>query len=1092
MELMLIILCVLLLIGWGLVLPIIGIVFIVKHAQLRQSIRSLYEKGQISRNIFEHLEYRRPFVDAPKAIAPQPADIAVPAAAQAPAEAVAQPLTEATAAQAPAETAAQAPAEATAAQPAEATAAQPPAEATAAQPLAEATAAAQPLTEATAAQPAETAAQPLAETAAAQPPAEATAAQAPAEAAAQAPAETAAQAPAEATASPQAAPKPAAQAPAEVPNASDSHLALILGSGVVLLCIAAIAFISSTWDNASNLFRMLSIGSFSAIFYAAFGLAKYKLDIPNSARAFYILGCVTLCLAVIVAEVLMSQFESSFASAMLAPTAVLSGSLFLGMRFFRTRLFPVLGSITATLFLMALSAKCFDSYAMTFFLPTVAGIIAYIILHKKQDSSPQFRALTFYVLCALAFLSLLTSYTTDSFNSMWIATFAAIYLAFLHTSWHRCETPVMLAQPILLSIVISKLWSAIAPYYNDAYQAIPLLAVFLILFLASIAIAEYIHRRHDKPISPALIILQLLSIVVLTVSYRFAVYADHDIRFVLPFQGLYLLLAAWYLFQGKRHSGATAILCLIGGGMALVLPNFGHIEVYLSNQDYPSPDLLRQAELSWAQILYGIRFAIPILFMIVYALLPTKPWCGDRFSRERTSMILSLVFCATIPFWRKYGSHDMYLLFFPPAMWLTFREHRRQIDSPVQCTVSLSIFVLLAGIFLSQLASCIYNRLDLHFELAKFSMHYPQFSLTILAGAAVILEHILHGGREKRPYRLISHVAFSILLGIGICSAFYLRLFAFRYISHIEIHELYVLISILIPSLGALYCLCAEQRKVGSMPALGVLLGITWLYYYFIPELSEDYFPIIPATATVALMAFVDGLKRPGYTPLRAVWALGALPLLLYGKDSWHVAHFAGVLILSLNLLQYLTAGGKSDSDRTLITLSAAISAIAISIKILILPQTSWLPVAIRPELAMLVPATAAWCLAHFAWQHRRPAPDLAYFITLFGLIFVYAIPDQYTLWHACFVTAVSLAAIVIGMRKHAFRFILLGILCITIIVIHQSRAFWLSLPWWVYVASVGAILIAIAVINEMERRKGSNIVQRIKALPKNANSWKW
>ena len=1071
MELMLLILCVLLLIGWGLVLPIIGIVFIVKHAQLRQSIRSLYEKGQISRNVFEHLEYRRPFVDAPKAIAPQPADVAVPAAAQAPAEAVAQPPAEATAAQ---------PAEATAAQPAEATAAQPLTEATAAQAPAET--AAQAPAEATAAQPpAEaTAAQPLAEATAAQPLAEATAAQPLAET-------TAAQ-PAEATA----APKPAAQAPAEVPNASDSHLALILGSGVVLLCIAAIAFISSTWDNASNLFRMLSIGSFSAIFYAAFGLAKYKLDIPNSARAFYILGCVTLCLAVIVAEVLMSQFESSFASAMLAPTAVLSGSLFLGMRFFRTRLFPVLGSITATLFLMALSARCFDSYAMTFFLPTVAGIIAYIILHKKQDSSPQFRALTFYVLCALAFLSLLTSYTTDSFNSTWIATFAAIYLAFLHTSWHRCETPVMLAQPILLSIVISKLWSAIAPYYNDAYQAIPLLAVFLILFLATIAIAEYIHRRHDKPISPALIVVQLLSIVVLTVSYRFAVYADHDIRFVLPFQGLYLLLAAWYLFQGKRHSGATAILCLIGGGMALVLPNFGHIEVYLSAQDYPSPDLLRQAELSWEQILYGIRFAIPILFMIVYALLPSKTWCGDRFSRERTSMILSLVFCATIPFWSKYGSHDMYLLFFPPAMWFTFREHRRQIDSPVQCTVSLSIFVLLAGIFLSQLAACIYNRLDLHFELAKFSMRYPQFFLTILAGAAVILEHILHGGREKRPYRVISLVAFSILLGINICSVFYLRLFAFRYISNIEIDELYALISLLIPSLGALYCLCAEQRKVGSMPALGVLLGITWLYYYFIPELSEDYFPIIPATATVALMAFVDGLKRPGYTPLRAVWALGALPLLLYGKDSWHVAHFAGVLILSLNLLQYLTAGGKSDSDRTLITLSAAISAIAISIKILILPQDSWLPVAIRPELAMLVPATAAWCLAHFAWQHRRPAPDLAYFITLFGLIFVYAIPDQYTLWHACFVTAVSLAAIVIGMRKHAFRFILLGILCIAIIVIHQSRAFWLSLPWWVYVASVGAILIAIAVINEMERRKGSNIVQRIKALPQNANSWKW
>ena len=123
-------------------------------------------------------------------------------------------------------------------------------------------------------------------------------------------------------------------------------------------------------------------------------------------------------------------------------------------------------------------------------------------------------------------------------------------------------------------------------------------------------------------------------------------------------------------------------------------------------------------------------------------------------------------------------------------------------------------------------------------------------------------------------------------------------------------------------------------------------------------------------------------------------------------------------------------------------------------------------------------------------WKFRFYTHGICTVLAFIGLSMVYLIPSQHILFHACSVTALSMAALVAAFITRHSRYIALGILNIAIIFFNQTQDFWLHLNWWIYLAIVGITLIAIAVFNEMERRKGSTLFKRLHAL--HHETWKW
>ncbi len=371
----------------------------------------------------------------------------------------------------------------------------------------------------------------------------------------------------------------------------------------------------------------------------------------------------------------------------------------------------------------------------------------------------------------------------------------------------------------------------------------------------------------------------------------------------------------------------------------------------------------------------------------------------------------------------------------------------------------------------------------------NFIQEYALAAVALLLSFFVLAEHLLMRKCKTRPYRLVVAVDLEL---VSACALIYLmeQKVLFDPLNNWFSHPM-----LLLAGLIGSWCMShREHCKYGLFSALSVFVGIyaaaEWAMHLWHLYAEPHYFVWIATAVLTAAIAFFDGFRHKGYTHLRAVWALAAIPLIVVDYDPYHIAHTAGVFILALNLLQYLRDRGQSDHDRTLITIASSLVGIALSLKIFVLPRNVWIPDIIRPELIGLIPLATAYLVSWLVWKFRAPSHGISSTAALIILPLIYIIPSQNVGFHAVTVTILAIASIVVAIRTKLNRYLAIGIVSIAIIFFSQTRSFWFSLHWWVYLAVVGAILLIIAVINETERHRGTTLLQRAKSLM--ARAWKW
>lgn len=983
-----------------------------------------------------------------------------------------------------------------------------------------------------------------------------------------------------------------------------NHLPIILSIGVILLSTAGFAWITSIWSVSSNFVRLASIASFSVIFFAAFAMAQRVLHIPNSARAFYILGVVSLGTTAVGAEILGVIFrDCALSTQFLFPTGLMAVGMAVGYKIFRTPLFIVLTGGIAYTFLTSLSASVFSSGWMFSVIPAAAATASFVglrfckpVIQEKSKvyvhgalivsiglavvsgfavQSP-FESITLLCISIVSYITLLEYARRRYSLALHIGLTAAItwiiYLSEKSFDMAKSADLVVMLSLLTASFVVTRVCAArslsaasqiipngdnkadekkqsIAVSEVNAFvigicEAAAVLAVSCIViypwgydydyahkltysFAAWLVPAFYFYMIGIKNPSSKIQILNLIPTVilfVLSLCFCQTQYCEvlkqssHEwicyLAYVLPIIGLALLpdrklwgksstrqyyalavFIAMAIASDKNSMNwyVTSMLCLPGlfslyagsrkeelvHKAAFYIPALVFLTIaavyFMEEVDQNGTFNFVSEPAIWLNAVY-------VALSFVLAGIPDCKALGRRIDREHFA-VLFLIVLGTSTLCHYHDSVPFELVPFVGASALLIHEciwfNRRDVRIFKQLSAALIYVISIVMLF------DIAFRSDELFGIS-FSIGVMFPLLALLLSIPILVEHLVCFKSEKRSYRYLVYAAYCIpsVISIGII------------LNNDMAHP--AASACMLTAAGVICAWCInrrEHRRYGIVQAASIYAGLYLLFSTLWP-LGEIfglpyYFNYIFISVVMALMAFFDGYKFKGYTPMRAIWGISAIPLIGVTNDIWHAAHAAGVIILAVNLLQYLTDGGRSVRDRILITVSVGLAAFSIVLKLALLDeQFVYIPTDIRPPLIALIPITASYLISRYLWSFNRVSHLSSFSVLCLAALYLFAI-DKYNIFiNDIFVSAMALASIAASVLFKYKRYLVFGCFFILMIFFSHTKSFWIDLHWWVYLAVIAAMLITFAVTNEILSRRGSSLLNKVKE--SKINQWKW
>lgn len=423
------------------------------------------------------------------------------------------------------------------------------------------------------------------------------------------------------------------------------HLPIILAIGVILLCTAGAAWVASIWSSASNIVKLVSMASFSVIFFAAFGLAQRVLQIPNSARAFYILGVAGLGTATIGAEILgIVLSDCALSTQFLIPTAIMAFGMGIGYIIFRSPLFIALTGILSYTFITSLSAAIFSSGWMFSVIPAILALIAFIwyrisnpIIQTKSKVYIQGGLIVSFVLAAISGIAVDSAFDSITLLIINITT----YIAVLEHTFRKYTS--------ILNIELTAGLVYIIYLFHKCFEIPPsiVLASAYTLLIASFSLMQVCAKRsllfaHNNNISneeykliertklsadTLQLFVHISQIIAIGVASGIVLHETNsaDIR---PLQSFACLIPFFYFsIMGFRSSSLkNQLVNLISALILLAIP----VCLTRHHHDFFGASSLFQLDVrnEW---FYHLVFSLPIL---AFAVIPDVKFIGKRLTRQ--------------------------------------------------------------------------------------------------------------------------------------------------------------------------------------------------------------------------------------------------------------------------------------------------------------------------------------------------------------------------------------------------------------------------------------------------------------------------
>ena len=236
---------------------------------------------------------------------------------------------------------------------------------------------------------------------------------------------------------------PTTPAPASTPVTERNHTPWILTTGVLLLLLASVGFISATWSMLTIGIRAICLLSFSAIFLGAGIFARTKLKLQNTSIAFYSIGSAALPITIIGSGafgLLGKHFTLEFPmlyNTMLVAISSLMVLLFFGAAFFRSRVFAAGALSCASLSIYTLARMLGSTYQMNVLIVSLfasAAILLVPLVKKIPESSPFHcfsKVFEIYAIVNIYFMSVAALFMSKYciWSGIILVLFAAAFLA---------------------------------------------------------------------------------------------------------------------------------------------------------------------------------------------------------------------------------------------------------------------------------------------------------------------------------------------------------------------------------------------------------------------------------------------------------------------------------------------------------------------------------------------------------------------------------------------------------------------------------------------------------------------------------------
>ncbi|MDR2616186.1 MAG: hypothetical protein LBC28_06350, partial [Oscillospiraceae bacterium] len=842
---------------------------------------------------------------------------------------------------------------------------------------------------------------------------------------------------------------------------------LILALGVVLICASGLIFVTSNWNTLSDAVKIGVILLGAAVFFAAFALARFKLSLDNTGRAFYILGCAAAACAALAAILLGAPpYGRSLGALASPPFALMTLGAVGGYFLYRDRLFLALkwifAYVSVNFFSLWFFADALGSAELFSVVPVcVCALGMLFVFVFSAERFPE----SFYRILALASFALSAAITIA---------LSAVYRQSVLPD--RATLALSLAViTITLSVAAKKsglkflfpLQSAAAMWTAHALSGVVLFgndwraALDIALMFSAFLWSRYNINRGDGLSFAAYNLLFPVSAMLTILS------SDLDFINLSPQLAATLSLPALVYIaltiteREQRVQKIFAATAVAFGAFALA--SVGINDVYKGYAFYTTAAVICAAT-AFTRV---PRFeqSAPIQRILGFALCLFAQWTTGEEALLTRALFIALA--AVIALTDALASREKY---------------RRGIGGIIVYGFSLW---LIADLMLWRGFSS-YN---VAFDLRRSWSSGPWFDMipTVLYAVTTLVlvaESVLFHkrGTWKRASFVVAAIANNIFAAVQ--SSALLALSGGG--TGRELQIIYASASIVFGAAGCYVMYRREGSYADIFPALALFLGaVNILSVSDIREI-QSLTVILLGGAVCAFYGLFLGRKRRGYSNLRAVWVISCAGLILHNYthsfDPHSLIRLAGAFLLSLNLLQYLRTRATDVPDRALITASSAVFCLASAI---------WLAARsefdaeffriLRPELVAAILVGGAFAVARVLWRFNDASHWAAFGVCVYCAAFIYFGAEAPRLFHIAAVTAAALSALGLSLRFKRGRWFMFGMAAVCVIFFRETAEFWLNLKWWVYLLTVGLILIAIAAVNEAGRRRGAGLMEKLK-----------
>ena len=893
--------------------------------------------------------------------------------------------------------------------------------------------------------------------------------------------------------------------------------------GVVFVILAGAIFATTAWHLLPNAGKAALVLAFSGIFFGASAIAHHKLHITGTGRAFYILGSVFLFVAALavgffglLGQVLTlwgrGRYLLLFAGTVMSETALL-----LGLRRYRETIYGgvcLFGITTAVMFLLASfhPGRLGFTAGMAVYGVAVAALAKLLakrgfgnISQPIAAAFPAFSLVNLWAISALVLLNLewgvlsggvtllmaglhlylgeaeddgrtntgafalllaagiLRAASPDDVDS-WLYTGSLVLAILAGMSYMGIlsgKVRKMLRYAGLCAAALLLAGNALAFFTGTEVTLAGLICMGLLLLDATLLALEY---RSG-------LIYSLYSVMLAAFVNYLLFYLDLDIEiycFLSSLMFAFLFMAVRLLrtpFKTLAGDIMFVLVMALDAGMLLLMLLFGGCKMDVYMLAAGSVVILTAMLALWSREYKMIRYILPVvpsaLPLLIVRIMKWQYGVEPHYEMSLMIFLLLLIvwdvlrkdrFCAGILVLGTWYGAVFYLfkvnsLPFLPVLAAYLAVRHRNLPLKQRAVSWCGVCIYLIGGEYAAYAS------SLEPEVAR------QLAAAAVLGVLFLIWR--KRGREL-PMEIFFQAGFTVL-SLTVAGAFCT--------DTAGVSLWYLLPVVLLCAAAYLYSYLKGRLNLHFLTAaLTLALPAAVWYQYDLTE-NQFYGAVMVAFAATAVTARVkcplvrftgeDG-KR-----LQADWyhiliVLVLLPMTLAASDErWRTVY---TLLMAAYVMQFITVRPMA---RGALTLAEVICVAAFWIQ----PWIQW-PDIVRLEICLIPAVAVIWTLGKI-WGNARAVREIRF--VLYTLCLLTLAVDAYLtrkVADALILEGICLAVFTVSCIRKCRRPAAVSAATALAVVIYMTRAFWLSLSWWVYLLAAGIGLILFAAVNEMKKHE--------------------